>query len=192
MFPLIQQKSWVLLKSDFSTGSELNGVVQCGGWAHWAVGKHSLLVSNLASLIDLKNWNSMQLILWFQRRQNLYKSLVRRKSPKESEFEALPVLWQSTQKNEKAIKGSTAKSIVKLLGCSGSWSVPRLWYWLRSRVKKVWWMFWNFYMIKFFFSSKKQLFSKLNLHSSNLCPLLGLGFRVWRLGSRDKGLGFRV
>ena len=48
------------------------------------------------------------------------------------------------------------------------------------------------WMIKFFFSSKKQLFSKLNLHYPNLCPLLGLGFRVWRLGSRDKGLGFRV
>ena len=46
-------------------------------------------------------------------------------------------------------------------------------------------------MIKFFFSSKKQLFSKSNLHSPNLGPMLGLGFRVWRLGSRDKGLGFR-
>ena len=78
--------------------------------------------------------------------------------------------------------------------------------------------------IKFIFSSKKQLFSKSNLHSPNLCPLgsgpryqflshvlrakkcdtnhiprataycplLGLGFRVWRLGSTDKGLGFRV
>ena len=47
-------------------------------------------------------------------------------------------------------------------------------------------------MINFFFSSQKQLFSKSNLHSPNLGPLLGLGFRVWRLGSRDKGLGFRV
>ena len=47
-------------------------------------------------------------------------------------------------------------------------------------------------MINFFFSSKKQLFSKLNLDSPNLCPLLGLGFRVWRLGSRYKGLGPRV
>ena len=47
-------------------------------------------------------------------------------------------------------------------------------------------------MIKFFFSSKKQLFSKSNLHSPNLGPLLGLGFKVWRLGSRDKDLGFRV
>ena len=46
--------------------------------------------------------------------------------------------------------------------------------------------------IKFIFSSKKQLFSKSNLHSPNLGPLLGLGFRVWRLGSTDKGLGFRV
>ena len=46
-------------------------------------------------------------------------------------------------------------------------------------------------MIKFIFSSKKQLFSKLHLHSPNLCPPLGLELRVWRLGSRDKGLGFR-
>ena len=46
--------------------------------------------------------------------------------------------------------------------------------------------------IKIGFSSKKQLFSKLNLHSPNFAPLLDLGFRVWRLGSRDKGLGFRV
>ena len=50
---------------------------------------------------------------------------------------------------------------------------------------------WECDMIKFFFSSKKQLFSKSNLHSPNLGPMLGLGFRVWRLGSRDKGLSFR-
>ena len=48
------------------------------------------------------------------------------------------------------------------------------------------------HMIKFIFSSKKQLCSKSNLHSPNLCPLLCLEFRIWRLGSRDKGLGFRV
>ena len=47
------------------------------------------------------------------------------------------------------------------------------------------------FMIICIFSSKKQLFSKSNLHSPNLGPLLGLGFKVWRLGSRDKGLGFR-
>ena len=38
----------------------------------------------------------------------------------------------------------------------------------------------EFMMIKFVFSSKKQLFSKWKLHSANLGPLLGLGFRVWR------------
>ena len=32
-------------------------------------------------------------------------------------------------------------------------------------------------MIRFFFSSKKQLFSKLYLLSPNLCHLLGLGVR---------------
>ena len=47
-------------------------------------------------------------------------------------------------------------------------------------------------MINFFFSSKKQLFSKWKLHYPNLCPLLDLGFRVWMLVSRDKGQGFRV
>ena len=51
-------------------------------------------------------------------------------------------------------------------------------------------------MIIFFSSSKKQLFSKSNLHSPNLGPLLGLGFRpnfrVWRLGTRIKGLVFGV
>ena len=49
-------------------------------------------------------------------------------------------------------------------------------------------------MIQFFFSSKKQLFSKLNLHPPNLGPLLDLGFRVWRLGCLGfivYGLGFR-
>ena len=46
-------------------------------------------------------------------------------------------------------------------------------------------------MIKFIFSSTKQLFSKWNLHTPNLCPLRGLEFRVWRLGSRVS-LGFRV
>ena len=48
------------------------------------------------------------------------------------------------------------------------------------------------WMIKFIFSCKKQLFSKSNLHTPNLFPLWGLEFRVWRLGSRDTGLGFRV
>ena len=47
-------------------------------------------------------------------------------------------------------------------------------------------------MINFFFSSKKQLFSMSKSHSPNLGPLLGLGFRVWRLGSRNKGLAPRV
>ena len=35
----------------------------------------------------------------------------------------------------------------------------------------------------------------MNLHFPNLGTLLGLGFRVWSIGSRDKGLrgsGFRV
>ena len=51
-------------------------------------------------------------------------------------------------------------------------------------------------MIQKKFSRKKHLFSKSNLHSPNLGPLLGLGFRpnfrVWRLGTRNKGLGFGV
>ena len=49
-----------------------------------------------------------------------------------------------------------------------------------------------FLMIKKNLSSKKQLCSKWKYHSPSLGPLLGLRFRVWRLGSRDKGLGFSV
>ena len=77
-------------------------------------------------------------------------------------------------------------------GCTGLIWLLSDFFFFWQKCYKLQLHIWHLRMINFFFSSKKQLFSKWKLHYPNLCPLLDLGFRVWMLVSRDKGQGFRV